>query len=157
MNARITGQIGSAPWRPHAAGCARIFFVNTLIKSLIVWTLLVAMPFQAFASATILLCAPLPVVQIAYNMDSGHDHAAMLADQSSVYDHAGDNKQGIDHHNAGKCKLSGACCVAAAIAPSHAPHLPTALPGSSPIPFDSGHAPTVDLAFPERPPQSSLA
>ena len=42
------------------------------------------------------------------------------------------------------------------MAPSYATTMPVQPPHFEPIPFDSRDVPTVDLAFPERPPQTSL-
>jgi hypothetical protein len=130
--------------------------VNTLLKSLIVWLMLVAVPFQGFASATMLLCTPIPATAAA-EPGAQHDHAAMMASQ---HDHhaarAGDSAP-ADHHTDHKCGSCAACCLGASMAPSRRYDLAVQPPRFESIPFDSGYQPVVDLAVPERPPKSSLA
>ncbi|MDP3668123.1 MAG: hypothetical protein WA191_24345 [Telluria sp.] len=120
-----------------------------MLKALLVWFMLLAVPFQGFASATMLLCAPLPLplssapgVQHGQHAGSAHQHhqAGAVADQS-------------DHHAGGKCGSCAECCIGALIAPSCLPSLPVAAPHYVAIPFDMGEVPSVDLAFPERPPR----
>jgi hypothetical protein len=150
--------------RPCA--CARIFFVNIVLKSLIVWVMLLALPFQGFASATMLLCAPLPVVAAEHAgaghhgarheqsaAQAGHDHQAMMAATGAM----SDDVASTEHHADGKCGSCSACGIGAALAPSHSFGLTVQVPHSELIPFDFGHVPRVDLALPERPPQSLFA
>lgn len=133
--------------------------MKALFRSLLLWLLLLAIPFQGIASAGMLLCAPLPAAAHAVAAPAmaerhGHDHAAMLAAAADAGNSAHD---GHDAHGPTKCGSSGACCIGAALAPS----LPGALPElgvpSQSIPFYSGCLPAVDLALPERPPQAVQA
>lgn len=124
--------------------------MRIVLKALLVWFMLLAVPFQGFASATMLLCAPLPVgsapgVQHEQNAPAAgtahqHHEAGAVADQS-------------DQHAGGKCGSCSECCIGALIAPSRLASLPVAAPHYVAIPFDTGEVPSVDLALPERPPR----
>ncbi|WP_154668080.1 hypothetical protein [Pseudoduganella violaceinigra] len=120
--------------------------MKSMIRVIVLWLMLVALPFQGFAAASMLLCgAAKPVAQAA-----GHDHAAMQA--SAQHDDGGAHCAGGSHGNA-----MGHCCVGAALAyalpqaaaqPQRAERLrlPEAMP-----------PPPVDLALPKRPPRAILA
>jgi hypothetical protein len=152
--------------------CARIISVKILLKSLIVWLLLLAVPFQGFASATMLMCAPMQSIAhgaaVAATPAPPHDHAAMLAAQSAGQEHhatgssaaaahadAGD-ASAAGHHASGKCNSCAACCFGAAMAPSHIGGIFAEAQNFPVLAFDAGAVPAVDLALPERPPKSSL-
>jgi hypothetical protein len=124
--------------------------MTVLLRSFVVWLMLLALPYQGYASAQMLLCvAPAPA-HAAMVMPSGpHDHAAMMAAQTK-------QEHGSTHHTTMKCSGS-ACCAAAApllVLELAAPALPAA---SRVIPFYSDFLPAVDLAHPERPPQGNFA
>lgn len=152
------GQPQSVGRRPFPY--ARIISVKTVLKSLIVWVLLLAVPFQGFASATMLMCAPIQSASAA-----PHDHHAMLAAQGTGHHHAANaaaavghadaNDHSAGHHAKGKCNACAACCFGA-MPPSYTTRMPVEAQNFAVIPFDSGFVPAVDLAFPERPPKSSL-
>lgn len=127
--------------------------MTVLLRSFVVWLMLLALPYQGYASAQMLLCvvpAQASGHAMTMQMPSGpHDHAAMLAAQARHDDGAGT-------HTTMKCSGS-ACCAAAApmLALQVAdPALPLA---SRVIPFYSDFLPAVDLAHPERPPQGHYA
>jgi len=124
--------------------------MTVLLRSLIVWLMLLALPYQGYASATMLLCvAPATTA----GASGPHDHAAMMAAQTSQDkgDHAGKSTHGI-------MKCGGtACCAAAAPVVSPTAGLPVAPLVSISIPFYSDFLPAVDLAHPERPPQGHYA
>ena len=156
---------------PSLFPCARIVSVKTMLKSLIVWFLLLAVPFQGFASATMLMCAPLqsaaPGAALSSTAPPSHDHAAMLAEQHAGHEHhattasaaaphpaAGD--QASHHHAGGKCNSCATCCFGAAMPPSHVTPVSVESQNFPVVVFDSGFVPAVDLALPERPPKTSL-
>jgi hypothetical protein len=122
--------------------------MTVLLRSFIVWLMLLALPYQGYASAQMLLCVA-PATAMNMEMPSGpHDHAAMLAAQKQGSDKA-------NHHTNMKC--SGAACCAAA-APLLVLALPAPLlPSATAVPFYSDSLPAVDLAHPERPPQGRCA
>lgn len=150
--------------------------MKAVFRSLLLWLMLLAIPFQGVASAGMLLCAPGPAPASAQVQDGApamaadHDHAAMLAAAAEA--HAGheaaqagsDAGGGVastsgghgvhDSHGPAKCGSTGACCVGAALAPALPGVLPEMAAPSQSIPFYSGRLPLVDLALPERPPQA---
>ncbi|WP_377704664.1 hypothetical protein [Pseudoduganella sp. UC29_71] len=71
--------------------------MQAVFRSLLLWLMLVAIPFQGVASAGMLLCAPGPVPSRAPDMKAGHDHAAMLAAAHAdrVDSHAGHAHHGV--------------------------------------------------------------
>lgn len=153
-------------------GYVRITSVKILVKSLIVWFLLLAVPFQGFASATMLFCAPMPssdlVASAAAAPFQHHDHEAMLASQQAEHDHqiSADHAtapHGVDHtsmashHDGSKCNSCAACCFGASIPPSASVRIAFDAQHFAAVPFDTGFVPAVELALPERPPKASLA
>ena len=136
----------------------------TLFRTFIVWLMVLALPYQGYASASMMLCAPAaPAVSAAGHtaMPAGpHDHAAMMAamhdqerqispDQPDQSSHAGHNHGGI------KCG-GAACCVAGAPFMAQTIAVPVLPAVSSAIPFHSEFPRAVDLAHPERPPQGNF-
>jgi len=132
--------------------------VNILVKSLIVWLMLVAIPFQGFASASMLMCAPMqaPAMEMATSMD--HDHHAMMMAQAMEHASAApaDGHDAANHHDGGKCNTCASCCFGAAMAPAGIARLSAESPQLAAFHFEPGHVARVDLALPERPPQTSL-
>jgi len=135
--------------------------VNTLLRTLTLWLVLLAVPFQGFASAAMLGCAtghmaPAPAAPTAAGMDHaqhgmhGGEHHAMGAPD------AGDGHS-MQHHGNAKCGACSACSIGAAIAPAPVPAVPVHAPPRLAAPFSAGLLPSVDLALPERPPRSLLA
>ena len=123
--------------------------MKSVIHVIALWLMLVALPFQGFASAGMLLCGsdkPVPQAE----QGGHHDHAAMLA--------AGQDGGHADHGDQGGCHgAMGDCCVGAALAyalPQAAPHslLAERLRLRDPVP-----PVPVDLALPKRPPRAAVA
>jgi hypothetical protein len=130
--------------------------VKSIVRSLLVCFLLLALPFQAFASASMLPPAGHAAAAAAIAMaddDVPPCHQQMQMQKAkpaaaSIHDdHAG-------QHAKGKCGTCAACCVGAVMAPG----LPAALalppPSTASIPFRAGHLPSVDPVLPERPPSA---
>lgn len=171
-----SGGLGASPAVSCGAAVfsyAKIGFVKILFKSLLVWFMLLAVPLQGFASATTLLCAPPGTASGTHELllrtgAPAHDHQAMLlarhaddmhaagADMTSAGHSETSGKASSSHDAGGNCNACSACCVGAAMAPSPAMRVPVEAQQFTVIPFDSGVAPAVDLALPERPPQASL-
>ena len=141
--------------------------MNSILRSLIVWLVLLAVPFQGFASAAMLACGPghaMPVgvampdaadghdtVHAAAMDTSGHDHASMAHGGTDQQDAPGD---GNGHSgNSHACSACSACSIGAAIAPALLPALAVHAPPRLTAPVADGHVPSVDLALPERPPR----
>jgi hypothetical protein len=149
---------------------AKMVAVKILVKSLIVWVLLLAVPFQGFASATMLLCAPMQsrdlVTLTGAASSQHHEHNSILAGQYAEMDcqvpnadattpHGGDHYSTGVHHDSSNCNACATCCFGTSMPPSVLVAFeaqPIAV-----IPFDTGFIPAVALALPERPPQASLA
>lgn len=140
--------------------------MNIALRALVVWLMLLTVPFQGFASASMLLCAPLAgdTAPAARARQGGHDHAAMLAAaHGAQQEHDGhhasheagpaidDGADGGDH-----CGATGACCVGA-LAPDFPDALPAQAVASQAIPFHAGVPSAVDLAGLERPPRVTLS
>jgi hypothetical protein len=125
--------------------------MTVLLRSLVVWLMLLALPYQGYASAQMLLCvAPATTGETSMTMPVGpHDHAAMMAAQAKADHHQHD---GSSPHITMKCSGSACCAAAAPVLALEVaePALPSA---ARPIPFYSDFLPAVDLAHPERPPQ----
>jgi hypothetical protein len=132
--------------------------MKTVLKAFIVWFMLLAVPVQGFASVTMLLCEPL---SLASSHNSSHDHAGTQHDHQAMMAAAGmdhdDGGSATGHHAGGKCSSCASCYLGAAMTPSYPTPLPVQAPYSGVIPFASSQIPSVDLALPERPPQSSFA
>lgn len=132
--------------------------MTVLFRSLIVWLVLLALPYQGYAAAQMMLCAvpaPASTSHAQMVMPSGpHDHAAMMAAMAQAQSKADDG--GATSHVSMKCSGSACCAAAAPVLMLEAaePGLPIA---SRVIPFYSGFLPAVDLANPERPPQGHYA
>jgi hypothetical protein len=124
-----------------------------MLKSLLVWLLLLALPFQGYAAASMLPCAPAHVAASASAMMGGahHDHSKMLAAQQAG-SHHGAEKAPAKHHGNGQCNACSACCPANLMVTSF--QLASDTPHFATVPFKTGFMPVVALALPERPPQS---
>lgn len=125
--------------------------------------MLLAIPFQGFASATMLVCAPMP--SLAEASPVPHDHQAMLAAAGAGEHHhaAGTNTKAkailadaheataAHHHAGGKCNACASCCFGAAMAPSGASRVPAEVQHLARFSFEPDRFASVDLALPERP------
>ncbi|MBV7534313.1 hypothetical protein KW842_00900 [Duganella sp. sic0402] len=135
--------------------------MTVLFRSLVVWLVLLALPYQGYASAQMMLClAPASAAasagHAAMAMPSGpHDHAAMMAEQAKAASTAS-HADGASSHSSMKCSGSACCAAAAPVLTWEVtePALPVA---ARIIAFYSDFLPAVDLAHPERPPQGRYA
>lgn len=128
-----------------------------MFKSLLVWCMLLAVPLQGFASATTLLCAPLTTASGTMGPletpAPAHDHQAMLLAAQADQPHTANADMPV-HAAGGQCDACSACCFGAAMAASQAVRVPAEAQSFAFILLDLLSAPTVDLALPERPPQT---
>lgn len=131
-------------------------------RFLLVWLLLLALPFQGIASAGMLVRAPSMTMTMTMTMHApANAHAVMAKAMAAHGDHCGGTvQQGhleqTGHHD-GKAGACADCCAGAAMAPAVLPALVLAPPHFISIPFRAGHVPSVDPALPERPPRTTLA
>lgn len=134
--------------------------MKSFVRILIVWLVLLAVPFAGFASAATSCCPPgsthtMPHAQAAMQHHDGARHLACAQHQACDDQHGQQDHSG--KHNA-KCANCAACSTAAMLAPlAFAPPAVMPPPSSHAIAFDAGHVPTVDLAHPERPPRFARA
>jgi hypothetical protein len=126
--------------------------VKSIFRTLLVCFLLLALPFQAFAAASMLPRAGQPAAPM-HELPPCHQQMNMHA--AAMDGKAQDQQTG--QHAKAKCGAGAACCVAAAPAPClpAAPVLPP--PGTVSIPFRAGHLPSVDPVLPDRPPSTLFA
>jgi hypothetical protein len=126
--------------------------MNVMLRVLVVWIMLLAVPFQGFASATMLPCAP----------TMQHDHESTTAD-GILAEHEHDAQAGLkthpdhhlgSHHQGGKCANCASCGSCVAMAPSFLTVLPVHASSSLTVPSDQQVLLSVDLALPERPPRA---
>jgi hypothetical protein len=134
----------------------------TLFRTFIVWLMLLALPYQGYASASMMLCAPdAPAASATGHMAmpaGAHDHAAMMAAMQDQDQQASSDQSSHAGHTHGGVKCGGAaCCVAGAPFMAQAIAVPVLPAVSSAIPFHSEFPRAVDLAHPERPPQGNFA
>ncbi|MFC0254037.1 hypothetical protein [Massilia consociata] len=140
---------------------ARIAPVKTLARTLLVWLVLLAIPFQGFASAAMLACAHGEAKAAARTADH-HAHATTppCHESSGQAEHAqaaASQDDGGQHGQHGSCGNCAACSVGATMAP--APHTP--LKPCCPCSCCPATAPASVAAFdpdlPDRPPRTALA
>jgi hypothetical protein len=125
------------------------------LRSLIVWLLLLALPYQGMAAASMLACAPQPLpAQAMHRM-----HAAPVppCHQEAAAPGARDEGQQTPHGGSVKCASCAACAIFAALLPASVPDLACHAPAASAHAFAAGGLPSVCLAQPERPPRPRLA
>jgi hypothetical protein len=130
--------------------------VKSILRSLLVCFLLLALPFQAFASASMRpITLQLPThapSAMAAQLPPCHQGAATKAALDTRDDdgHAG-------QHAKAKSGSCAACCAGAAMAYGMTAPLALAAPRFVSIPFRAGYLPSVDPVLPERPPSTLLA
>jgi hypothetical protein len=140
--------------------------VKNALKSWIVWFMLLAVPLQAFASATMFLCAPVSVRMESNHQralaEAPHQHdvatsltaASVTGDvQNVVSDHRHNKADTAHHHADGKCGSCASCGCGASMVPSFTSSVPVVAPHFESVPFNLAHVPTVAPALPERPPR----
>jgi len=135
--------------------------VKNLVRSLLVWLMLLALPFQGIASAAMLSCAhgtmqaaapAMPAMQHDAVAAEGHCHSDETQAATAAPHHDPDT-----HDHDGRCSACADCCVGALLAP--APALLATPPDTPALTHHAaaGHLAAVDLALPERPPRFPLA
>jgi hypothetical protein len=120
--------------------------VNTVLRTLFVWLLVLALPFQGVAAARMLPSAGMPQASAPAAAPAQHCHGMT-------------RPAGGEHPDKPQNKRHGACadcCIV--VAPVPAPFVPPACAQPSwAIPFRAGHVPSVDPVLPERPPRLPVA
>lgn len=120
--------------------------MKTVMRALIVWLLLLALPFQGLAAARMLPSVSAPAAQSTA-------HAAPVV--KHCHDMAAAKATDGDHRHKHR-SVCGDCCIVVALVP--VPLVPLAFPPPSiAIPFRAGHLASVDPSLPERPPRRLAA
>ena len=117
--------------------------------------LLLALPFQAFATASMR-----PFVAGPASATPAHAHAAIPGELPPCHQQIRNHDTHDGHageHAKGKCGSCAACCVGAAMASAVSAAPALAPPRFVSIPFRAGYLPSVDPVLPERPPSTLLA
>jgi hypothetical protein len=117
--------------------------VNLLLRTLIVWLVLLAVPFQGVASAAMMACAPAPA-----QPSQAMQHVAKPA-------HHGQACKQSTHQT--KCDHCAACWAGAAIATSLVATFTPQPAATIAMRADPGQPPSVDLEDPEPPPRFAHA
>jgi hypothetical protein len=135
--------------------------VNTLLRSLIVWLLLLALPYQGVAAAAMAACGPAQAMPAAV----AAPHRMQAAQHPPCHEGAaiapsGDKQKQQEqqaHAGSAKCAHCAACAIGIAVLPAGFPPLAVHAPPAASHPAADGHLPSVHLAQPERPPRPRLA
>ena len=131
--------------------------MNTFLRSLIVWLLLLAVPFQGMAAVATDAClpqhSPVQVMPMAEQMHGATPPCHEVAMSSAMPEH----EPATPHHKAGKCGTCSACGIGSAVLPTFLPQLAVHAPAAAASPAAISHLPSVHLAQPERPPRVYLA
>ena len=138
--------------------------MKSIVRSLLLCFLMLALPFQAFAAASMLprvaqaavSAHAAPDVELPpCHQQMAQEHKTSVLKTAPAHDaHAG---QHGSEHDRGKCGSCAACCVGAAMASGLPAALALAPPSTDSIPFRAGHLPSVDPVLLERPPSTFLA
>lgn len=122
--------------------------VNSFIRQLLVYFLIVLLPFQAAAASRLSLCAEMKMP--GHTMASMSDHCAQLAVAAEQSGKTGNSQQ---HPKQAGCWLGSICLagmIGAAIPTNH--RIGSVKPSSYEISSVATHYRSVDLDDPQRPP-----
>jgi hypothetical protein len=128
--------------------------VNTLLRSLIVWLLMLALPWQGAAAAAMLACGP---AQQQQQQHQRHDGARPPCHESAMAAHSVDKQEKQAHAGSAKCAHCAACSIGAVALPASLPPLAVHARPVAAHPGADSRLPSVHLAQPERPPRPRLA
>lgn len=133
--------------------------MKTLARTLLVWFVLLAVPFQGFAAAA-MRCAHGTGPAVAAQGAGPHGHAA----KPPCHQQAAQASQAAGQHDAGeeapqqeKCGNCAACSVGAAIAPASPLAAPDGCPARRGPAASVARLAAADPDLPERPPRALLA
>lgn len=129
--------------------------MGSTLRALCVWLVMLALPFQGMAAASLRHCGPAHEAPAPATVPAGHDHAR--------HHHAGESSASTPDHGAqsvaakaGSCSACASCCAAAA-PPASLPVLAEpVLAGFEPPALQVSVLPFL-TAGPERPPRTHLA
>jgi hypothetical protein len=130
--------------------------------TLMIWLMLLAVPLQGFAAASMPLCEPILSASHSFTVSSSiskvdlhvHNHAAMPEQHEHASHGSADHHDGVSFHGDAKCGVCAACCVGATMSPyfniafESPPAVVDRLLATIYFPL------SIVLANPERPPQT---
>ena len=143
--------------------------MKTLARTVLVWFVLLAIPFQGFAAAAMSCAhgkAPAAAGPAASPMASGdkhatkpscHGEAGQLASQAGSAHEGADGADADDQPHQKKCGNCSACSVGAAMAPAASACPPDCCPCSCCPSAAPARVAVADPDLPERPPRALLA
>lgn len=134
--------------------------MNTLLRSLIVWLLMLALPYQGVAAAAMAACGPVQRAQVqAMPLAVPTQHGAHVAQHPPCHEAVAVAQAGEKQVHTGnvKCAHCAACAIGIAVLPAGFPPLAVHAPPAASHPAADGRLPSVHLAQPERPPRPRLA
>ena len=132
-----------------------------LLKTVLAWLLVVAIPVQGFAATALLLCAPnhhgaAMAVSTMANPEASHHHAMDSDAPAQQAASLADDFKSSGFADSGKCGACAACCTGSAVA-SLAVAVPLVAPVRGLIPFQPlAFASHIPAAF-DPPPRAFLA
>jgi hypothetical protein len=124
------------------------------LRRFLLWLLMLAVPWQGIAAATMLLCEPSHHRQQAAAAAAVHDHHH--ADAGDAHEHPGTHTPGSADVSKSKCSVCASCCpgmallsapLTAAVFQQHASYTV----------FVTTDVETVFIAGPKKPPRAFLA
>lgn len=133
--------------------------MRSVFHTLLIWLMLLAVPVQGFAAASMLSCEPIIVSNAvpADNYSDGHAHHHDHAQMSAGVDHTHHHQQNSsNHHAAGKCGACAACCIGASMTAPVALILPDMHVDSERITALDAFPSSIVPDYPDRPPQASF-
>ncbi len=132
--------------------------MNTLLRSLIVWLLLLALPYQGMAAAAMFACAPghaKPAqVQLEHQV---RDAQLAPCHEAAAVAHVPAPDAQPAHADGDSCGTCAACGIGVAVLPASFPPLAAQAPPVASAVFADSCLASVHLAQPERPPRPRLA
>ncbi|MBT9597588.1 MAG: hypothetical protein IV094_16525 [Vitreoscilla sp.] len=129
--------------------------MGSTLRALCVWLVMLALPFQGMAAASLRHCGPAHEAPAPAAVAAGHDHAQHHHASESSPSKPGHGAQAVAA-KAGSCSACAACCAAAA-PPASLPLLAEpALAGFEPPALQVSVLPFLTTGL-ERPPRAHLA
>ncbi|MFM9915359.1 MAG: hypothetical protein ACKVOX_06100 [Rhizobacter sp.] len=119
------------------------------VRAALMWVLLVALPFQGFAAASMLGCGP---SHHRVSESTAHEAAPAASAHGHEHEASGDHRHA---DKASKCSVCAACCVGAAL-PATALVFAAAAPTDAPSTLPSMGAVGFLTDGPDRPPRPFL-
>jgi hypothetical protein len=128
------------------------FGMRSVFHTILIWLMLLAVPVQGFAAASMLLCEPIVVSHSGSSLPHHHDQTQI----SQGSEHAHDHQHTGNHHTADKCGACAACCIAVAMTAPASAVLPQMHIDSERIAALDAFPSSVVPDYPDRPPQASF-